>query len=233
MMHNYQNYRQLLQGLCGLEIGGPSRFFSAQGTLPVYKDIAGLDNCNFSSHTIWEGQITAGMTFRFDGRRGRQYICEGTNLHSIAAEHYDFVLSCGTLEHIANPFKALKEWLRVTKKGGIILLVLPRKESNFDHRRAVTTFDHLLLDEHNDTQEDDLTHLSEILRLHDLSLDPPAGTYGQFFARSLQNSENRALHHHVFDLELLRQMFAHLQIKTIQADSTYTDYIIAGRKQHG
>ncbi len=217
--------------MSGLEVGGPSRFFSDQEILPVYRDICCLDNCNFSSHTIWEGSITAGRTFRYgDNKLGWQYICEGTNLHDIASESYDFVLSCGTLEHIANPLKALSEWLRVIKNNGLILLVLPKKESNFDHRRPVTTFEHLLADFNNDTPESDLTHLDEILKLHDLELDPPAGTFARFKSRSLKNYENRALHHHIFDLNLLKQVFEYLQVKTVLTDTLYTDYIITGRK---
>jgi hypothetical protein len=56
----------------------------------------------------------------------------------------------------------------------------------------------MLEDYECDTQEDDLTHLPEILQLHDLSMDPPAGTAEEFRQRSLNNFENRCLHHHVF-----------------------------------
>ena len=51
----------------------------------------------------------------------------------------------------------------------------------------------------NGTGEDDLTHLPEILELHDLACDVGAGTFEQFRARSLENFSNRCLHHHVFD----------------------------------
>ena len=54
--------------------------------------------------------------------------------------------------------------------------------------------------------EKDLTHLEEILELHDLSRDPGAGSRDQFRQRSLQNFENRCLHHHVFDEHNSRQL---------------------------
>ena len=38
----------------------------------------------------------------------------------------------------------------------------------------------MLDDFSHDTQEDDLTHLPEILQLHDLSMDPPAGMRNNF-----------------------------------------------------
>jgi len=47
--------------------------------------------------------------------------------------------------------------------------------------------------------EEDLTHVPEILELHDLSRDEGAGTREQFRQRCLANHVHRALHHHVFD----------------------------------
>ena len=69
----------------------------------------------------------------------------------------------------------------------------------FDHRRQPTPVSHMMEDYERDIGEKDETHLNEILDLHDLSRDPPAGPPGQFRARSLLNVENRCLHHHAFD----------------------------------
>lgn len=124
----------------------------------------------------------------------------------IADYSYDFLLSSNCLEHVANPLKALFEWHRVLRPGGYLILVLPRKDGTFDHRRSVTTFEHIFSDFKKGVGEDDMTHLEEILQLHDLSLDPPAGTLEQFRARSLKNGENRTLHHHVFDLSVVDLM---------------------------
>jgi len=57
----------------------------------------------------------------------------------------------------------------------------------------------MIEDRERRTDERDLTHLPEILELHDLGLDPAAGTKHNFHQRSLRNFENRSLHHHVFD----------------------------------
>jgi hypothetical protein len=53
--------------------------------------------------------------------------------------------------------------------------LLPDKRRTFDHRRPVTTLAHLIADLNADMAEDDLTHLPEILALHDLERDPDAG----------------------------------------------------------
>jgi hypothetical protein len=107
---------------------------------------------------------------------------------------------------------------------GALVLVLPKKSSNFDHRRPFTTFEHLLQDYGNDVFEDDLTHLGEILALHDLSLDPLAGNFEQFKARSLDNLSNRALHHHVFEPEVVRRMLRHAGFEGLIATETARDY---------
>jgi hypothetical protein len=53
------------------------------------------------------------------------------------------------------------------KNNGILLFVLPQKEGTFDHKRSVTTIKHLIEDFENDIDEDYLSHLPEILKLHD------------------------------------------------------------------
>jgi hypothetical protein len=88
-----------------------------------------------------------------------------------------------------------------------------------------------MADYKNNIGEDDLSHLEEILKLHDLSLDPPAGTFEQFKARSLKNIENRCLHHHVFDNFLLKSVFEHFGLQVIYSSNTNDDYIIGGLKK--
>jgi len=185
----------------GLEIGGPSGCFRDSGELPLYGYVAGLDNCVFSLETIWEGGRAEGPTFFYHPRKtkGFNFIREATDLHGIIDHHYDFVLSSHNLEHIANPVKALKEWIRVVKPGGAIIVLLPDCRRTFDHRRQPTAVGHMVKDYELGTNERDMTHLEEILELHDLSRDPEAGTTEQFYQRSLCNYENRCLHHHVFD----------------------------------
>jgi SAM-dependent methyltransferase len=197
---------RLVADRAGLEIGGPSTLFRKQ--LPVYSAIGRLDNVNFSHSTVWEGTIEEGETFVFDPERGpgRQYVLEATQLAPIGEGMYDVVLSSHTLEHSANPLRALAEWSRVLRLGGTLVLVLPHKEGTFDHRRPVTLLEHLVDDHERGTTEDDLTHLDEILELHDLALDPPAGSAENFAARSRQNAANRCLHHHVFDTKLALAM---------------------------
>lgn len=224
-------YKKLFRNKCGIEIGGPSSFFSKE--IDIYRIIKSLDGVNFSSFTIWEGKIIQGLNFKFGKQRyGFQYICDAVSLDCIESSKYDFVLSCNSLEHIANPLKALSEMLRVTKPDGCLFLVLPNKESNFDHAREVTSFEHLLEDYNNNVSEDDLTHLDEILKLHDLSMDPPAGDFENFRERSVNNFQNRCLHHHVFDLNLINQIFEYFNIDLLASNCTKSDFVVLGKKRY-
>ena len=219
----FELLQSMLPGRKGIEVGGPSLMFRT--TFPIYPFIDSLDGANFSPDTVWEGSIQAGQSFKYsEGKSGIQFICDGTSLDQIETGTYDFVLSSNCLEHIANPLKALKEWKRVMKESGFILLVLPVKESNFDHRRPITPFEHLLEDLANQTTEKDLTHLDEILALHDLRRDPPAGNLEQFKQRSLDNFNNRTLHHHVFDFPLIKRMLEYTGFEIISMANSETDY---------
>jgi SAM-dependent methyltransferase len=224
---------EFVAGKVGLEIGGPSSVFAKHGALPIYMAAARVDNCNFASATVWEGQIAAGRNFRFSARRppGEQFIAEATDLSFAPAATYDFVLSSHTLEHCANPLKALSEQLRVLKPGGLLVLVLPHMEATFDHRRPLTPLKHLIEDFESGVGEDDLTHLDEIVSLHDLARDPGASDAETFKALGLENGENRRLHHHVFDAESARQMaeFSGVQILGVSRPSAI-DIVVLGRR---
>ena len=160
------------------------------------------------------------MTFKYDKNRiaGKQYISEATDLKYFKSETYDFIITSHVLEHIANPLLALLEWIRVLKEEGILLLVLPHKNGTFDHKRNVTTMSHLLEDFKNEIEENDLTHLPEILNLHDLNLDPGIDNMIAFKYRSEKNFENRGLHHHVFNTSLVVDIlnFSNLQILAVE-----------------
>ena len=162
---------------------------------------------NFSNSTVWEGSISEGENFSYyPNKKGYQYICEATDLSKIPDEKYDFILSCHCLEHTANAFKALKEWHRVLKEGGNIILVLPDKNFTFDELRPVTKFEHLKDDFEKGVTEQDDTHFAEVVGLHNIGKDNGVQTKEQLIERTNNNFENRCVHHHVFDFALIKQM---------------------------
>jgi SAM-dependent methyltransferase len=224
------NLNYWVQNKTGFEIGGPSE--NTFGSLGVYDIAAKVDVTNFAADTLWEKGLKDGSPFLWKNQsKGTQYIRDAVDLHGIPNELYDFVAASHVLEHIANPFKALLEWLRILRSGGLLILITPFKGATFDHKRDIVRIEHLINDYHNQTSEADLSHLDEILRLHDLGLDPPAGDPHSFKARSEKNFQNRALHQHVYDQELLYYIFQCLNLDVkIQITSGNNDIIIGQKK---
>lgn len=229
----FPELRERLAGKRGLEIGGPSSIFRPGGILPVYPSVGALDGCNFGEQTVWEGTLAQGGRFEYLSGRpaGRQIIAEATVMKAIDDAHYDFVISSHCLEHVANPLKALVEWRRIIRPGGTLLLVVPDPRLIFDRKRPVTTFAHLTEDYERDVGEDDMTHFDEIMQLHDLSLDPAAGTPDQFRARSLENAKNRCFHQHIFTPELASEAvrWAGFKPMTVELNGDFHIIVVAER----
>lgn len=197
-------------GRKGLEIGGPSSLFGIRGYCPVYIFAAGIDGVNFSNETVWEGRLVEGNNFAYiPGKAGYQFIAEATALSKINDSAYDFILSCHSLEHVANPIKALNEWKRVLKPMGRLVLVLPDKENTFDYNRPYTTLDHLIADFKKNIDESDSTHFDETIQLHDLTRDTGVQSKAELEERTLNNLMNRCVHHHVFSLTMVKELLEH------------------------
>lgn len=225
---SFRDYRHLFVGKSGLEIGGPSAVFAEDGMFPVYPVVLLLDNCNYSTNTVWSGDAGQTPEFQFDPNKqsGRQFIGEATSLRALVSDSYDFMLSSHMLEHTANPILALTEWKRILKPHGTLVLILPNPKYTFDHRRPVTTLSHLIADFEAAVSEEDLTHLEEILALHDFQRDPDAGDSGSFKLRSMHNVDNRCLHHHVFDESLAVDLLQYVGLRVNSVEKIAPHHIV-------
>lgn len=214
-----------VKGKQGLEIGGPSSAFQRWfKPLPIYHRVGSLDNCDISRVTTWAIHEDA-YTFSPHKAPGRNIFCDASNLSCIADQSYDFVLSSHNLEHFANPVKALYEWKRVIRPGGGLIVLLPNHMRTFDHRRSPTTVDHMFEDFRNETPEDDLFHLPEIMEKHDFSLDPGTASVEAFHKRSLDNFNNRCLHHHVFDASNSRELLVRSGLEVLAVEQPLPNHI--------
>lgn len=222
-----------LRGQKGIEIGGPSGVFGLKSFFPVYVYADQIDGVNFSNETVWEGKINSGQHYHyFSGHdNGFQYIDEASSLTTVPDNQYDFLLSCHSLEHIANPIKALKRWSEVIKPGGRICLILPDKNFTFDHNRPYTTLGHLIEDYNRDVDESDTTHFDEVIKLHDLSKDIHQSRE-QFEQRTRENFINRCVHHHVYSQALLTELL-HYTGFDVQVNKTFQPFhlFVVGQKR--
>jgi hypothetical protein len=102
---------------------------------------------------------------------------------------------------------------------------LPNHLRTFDHRRSPTTVDHMFEDFRQQTPEDDLFHLPEILEKHDFSLDPGTASLEEFHRRSLDNFNNRCLHHHVFDASNSRELLVRSGLEVLAVELALPNHI--------
>lgn len=196
----------------------------------IYQRCRGCDDVNFSADTVWwkkKENVYRGGTRDL----GRVFIADAVDLSVIPDTQYDFVLSSNNLEHIANPLKAVSEFVRILRPQGLLVIVVPFKEKTFDHRRPYTPFSHLLDDYERDVGEDDLTHLPEIVRLHDYKMDYLCGGKENFIRRAKENFKNRCLHQHVFSEESLREIYRYFSIDTLAFACIESGLVVIGKKR--
>jgi SAM-dependent methyltransferase len=218
--------RALIRDKRGIEIGGPSAVFRNIYNLPVYDVVASLDNCDFSQNTKWAAH-TAAYQFSKKKPSGKTYISEGSQLGGIPENEYDFLLSSHNLEHFANPIKGLKEWQRVVKPGGHLIVVLPHYARTFDRRRVPTTLQHMVQDFERDTGEDDLTHMEETLVAH--RLNDPSRSDEELRTLLLSNFSHRMMHHHVFNETNSRELLEAVgfEVLAVETQRPFHIYLVA------
>lgn len=196
----------------GLEIAGPSRIFETGQEFPVYQVIESLDDFSFPRPAAWGGrELDGGQGFRFRPGKSvrKQYIGDATQMREIRSNEYDFVIASHVFEHIANPLKAAREWLRILKPRGLLLLVIPHRDATFDRRRPITRLAHLKRDLNRDVDEADRTHFDEVRRLST-----------KRFTKKWFDSVHihRGLHHHVFSTASVVSIYDELRIKIMAVE---------------
>lgn len=121
---------------------------------------------------------------------------------------------------------ALHEWNRVIKQNGHLVMIVPDKSKTFDHRRPVASLQHIIDDYIQEVGEDDVTHLKEILELHDYNQDPGTNSVNEFEERSRQNIKYRCMHHHVFDMPLAVSLVEQCGFKVVIAERMPSCHIV-------
>ena len=163
---------------------------------------------------------------------GWTIVGEAGALPMLADWSYDAVISSHVIEHLANPIKAIRDWHRLTRPGGSLLAVIPRRELGFDHLRPETPFDHIQRDYARDVGEDDQTHVEEVLRLHDVTMDSGAWPLEEYRYRVNHNLSYRVIHHHVFGEDALARTldFGGFDVDTLIASPLLGSVVLATRR---
>jgi SAM-dependent methyltransferase len=123
---------RILDGLCGIEIGG-----SAYNPFNIPR----CRNVDFTAdmETIFkkEERRLSGKALPVDvvARGDKLPFDDGTQ---------DYVLSSHVLEHFFDPLAAILEWQRVLRVGGILFMIVPHRERTFDKERPRTSLRELI-----------------------------------------------------------------------------------------
>jgi predicted SAM-dependent methyltransferase len=73
-------------------------------------------------------------------------VTDGSVLDVITNDSLDFIIANHVIEHLDNPIRALENWCKKLKPGGIVYMAVPDKRFTFDKDRPSTTNEHLLED---------------------------------------------------------------------------------------
>ncbi len=120
-----------LDGLRGIEIGGSAHNPFGLNTLNV-------DYCDSLETPFKKAEIQlCGEALKVD------IVSYGDDL-PFKDKTFDFVISSHTIEHIFDPIKALKEWIRVVKPGGYIFTIAPITEQVPGETRPTTSLAELV-----------------------------------------------------------------------------------------
>jgi hypothetical protein len=108
-----------------------------------------------------------------------------------------------------------------------MFLILPNKQSNADHNREYTSFAHLLDDYYKDTNENDTTHIGELLSLYDSRYYSVSKEQFQILLKS--NYKYRCAHHHVYSASILKEICVFFDMEILYCSENWDNIYLIGR----
>jgi|GEM_PF-549178 len=159
------------------------------------------------------------------------YIMEADNLHLFQNGQFDFLIAIHMLEHFPNPIKALKEWYRVVRDGGVLFIVVPQKGCTFDKYRNTTPLSHLIEDYEKNTDNSDLTHIDEWCNYAIPVIEAEQGNPGlerveafrSTLKQQVKDGVNIDIHFHTWErIEDMMQLMGYLGWEVVQIADRYT-----------
>ena len=120
-----------LDGLKGLECGGSAH------------NAFGLDTLNVDYTDDMETVFKKGEYILCQEKMKVDIVANGDDL-PFKDESYDFVINSHVVEHFFDPVKAIKEWLRVVKKGGYVFIIAPLQTALDTETRPCTTLKEII-----------------------------------------------------------------------------------------
>jgi len=198
----FSELEQIFSNKNALEIGGPSSLLNS-----FYTHLEQLTVLNYEPAMTKHSQVGNSPVIYGDATN--------EDILTQLDEKYDLLITSHTLEHIANPIKALKIWKQLLKTGGTILSIVPCKHHCWDKARSYTTLSHLIKDYMYNTLESDLTHVHE----SNCMIETRPNYYNDVGV----SNDARVIHHHVYSKSILSEMHSYAGFKQILSDNIEDD----------
>ncbi|MFA6079439.1 MAG: methyltransferase domain-containing protein [Candidatus Omnitrophota bacterium] len=177
-------------------MNGPARYCRGKG----------IEIGSGGRHTV-KGSLLVDIVDDFSSPKSYKvdYSHDAHSLPDIKESSLDYVCSSNVLEHMTDPIKAVIEWLRVLKPGGILWMKIPDMRKTFDRTRQRTKLRHLIEDFKIMVPVDDPTHIED----HNRNSSPP------------RSEKHPYIHNHVWIsddiIELLEYINrSHARVKVIK-----------------
>jgi len=210
-----------------LEFGGPSFVFSAAGPFKIYTKVDSLILVDFADKNFWSGL----NDHQIDHARIHRVVSDATNFDLNLLKDVYCVLSSHMVEHLANPLKYLKNVYSGLDNGALIVTVLPYYKWTYDRSRKPTNLDHIIDDFNNNMDENDLTHLKEVIDSYNNLHQGPYYNFENFVVESENNHFHRKMHHHCFDKKLVKDLHEYAGFTTLMCKLILPMHIIyVGKK---
>lgn len=221
---------ETMRELCVSHVRGQGvEFGAAANPLPIpigvkvnYADIVGgevLEEELYSQEDNHE-YVDTDIISSFDDMKG------------INDDSLDFIIASHVIEHVRNPIKSVNIAWDKLKKGGTLVLIVPKHKRTLDRHRTLTTLDHLIDDYNNPSKYKDLLHIAEFY-----SLAKPLSVT-DLYKKMLQSIEGdyHSIHYHVWDEATFTHLLKYLieqrpwkiliNQKAFYGESNYEFYVV-------
>lgn len=133
----------------------------------------------------------------YPGSKPPDIVSDSESFPTIANDRFDFIVANHVLEHLSSPIRALKEWFRILRDDGLLLMAIPDKRFTFDRGRQRTPLTHLIADSetHLPAHELNKCHLLEWAE-HVEHLTPGSAAFDRWVAQQVE--QGYSVHNHVW-----------------------------------
>lgn len=152
-------------------------------------------------------------------------------LHKFKAASLDFIIANHFMEHCLDPIGTLINMHGKLRPGGVLYLAIPDKRYTFDHRREVTSYEHLLQEHHSPSFAMKFQHFLEAAE----HIEDKVGDEIYSHAQKLLD-QKYSIHFHVWTVEQMMELFTRtasefgLGLNVETAAQNQNEYIFVVRK---